>query len=114
MRKIETLGEHGLRMNILELPAIFHPTVISIRGLQILIGTICELQSSIMVVLSQPKLSYSPGPEILKYFQDVAKDYDLRKYIKFRHLVSLAVWDEEGGRWNLKIKNLNSGEEMDD
>jgi len=58
--------------------------------------------------------SYSPAPEILEYFKDIATKYDLRKYVKFEHQVTSAIWDEDKGVWNLKIKNLWSGAEIED
>ncbi|RDW58681.1 FAD protein [Coleophoma cylindrospora] len=57
---------------------------------------------------------YAPAAEILKYFQGVADKYNLRKYIKFQHQVVKAVWDEDEAVWNFKIKNLVTGEEVDD
>ncbi|CZR66978.1 related to steroid monooxygenase [Phialocephala subalpina] len=60
------------------------------------------------------KKFYSPGPEILEYFQDIAEKYDLRRYIKFRHQIISAIWDEEAGIWNIRVKNLETGEEIED
>jgi cation diffusion facilitator CzcD-associated flavoprotein CzcO len=57
---------------------------------------------------------YSSGPEILKYFQDTAKEHGLRKYIKFKHEIVGATWNEEKGRWDMRIHNLSSGFEFDD
>ena len=58
--------------------------------------------------------SYSPAPEILEYFRGIAKKYELYKYIRLRHMVVGAVWDDEGGIWTLKIKNLQNGEIYND
>jgi cation diffusion facilitator CzcD-associated flavoprotein CzcO len=58
--------------------------------------------------------SYSPAAEILEYFKHIATKYDLRKYVKFEHQVTLAVWDDDKGDWNLKIKDLRSGAETED
>ncbi|TVY43886.1 putative sterigmatocystin biosynthesis monooxygenase [Lachnellula subtilissima] len=57
---------------------------------------------------------YSPAPEILKYFQDTAEEHGLRKYIKFKHQIMGATWNEEKGRWDMRIQNLSSGLEFDD
>lgn len=59
-------------------------------------------------------ISYSPAPEILRYFQDIADKYDLYRFIKLRHQVIGATWNEETSRWYLKIRNLETGEIIDD
>jgi cation diffusion facilitator CzcD-associated flavoprotein CzcO len=41
---------------------------------------------------------YAGAPEILQYFQNFAKKYDLNKYIKFNSSVKEAVWNEEEGK----------------
>ncbi|EXJ87185.1 hypothetical protein A1O3_04144 [Capronia epimyces CBS 606.96] len=57
---------------------------------------------------------YSGAKEILGYFQHVADKYDLRKYIKLRHQVNHAQWDEDTGKWTVKVKNLADGSEFED
>ncbi len=44
----------------------------------------------------------------------MAKKYDLYRFIKLRHRVASADWDEAKGIWNLKIENLASGEIVSD
>lgn len=95
-----------------ELPATSLPIAINILGLQIQIGRNCKMDKKSMRKANCG--SYSPGPEILKYFQDVADEYELRKYIKFEHQIVSAVWSEERGRWNMRIKDLTTGIELDD
>lgn len=46
---------------------------------------------------------YSSAPEIWQYFKDVAVKFDLLKYIKLRHKVESATWDEERGKWILVV-----------
>lgn len=41
---------------------------------------------------------YAGAPEILQYFQNFAKKYDLNKYIKFNSSVKEAIWNEEEGK----------------
>ena len=48
-------------------------------------------------------ISYAPATEIGAYFQKVAKDHDLYKYMKFNHRVKDVMWDEETGTWKLEI-----------
>lgn len=44
----------------------------------------------------------------------MAERFDLMKYMKLRHEIVGAEWDEEGGVWNVKIKNLITGTEFTD
>ncbi|PMD48867.1 FAD/NAD(P)-binding domain-containing protein [Hyaloscypha variabilis F] len=53
---------------------------------------------------------YAEGAEIGKYWQDVAKKYDVYKYIKFQKRIVRATWDPEASEWVLQIKDLKSGE----
>jgi len=53
--------------------------------------------------------SYASGPEILQYFRDTAKNFDLEKYIRLQHEVVEAVWNENEGLWSLKIRDAATG-----
>ncbi|KAG4421443.1 hypothetical protein IFR04_005393 [Cadophora malorum] len=57
---------------------------------------------------------YASGPEILQYFRDTAKNFDLEKYVKYQHEVVKAVWDEQRGLWLLKIRDGSTGEVVED
>jgi len=50
-------------------------------------------------------------PEILKYFEGVAKEYDLHAITKFKHEVQAMAWSDTKKVWQLKVKDLTSGEE---
>jgi cation diffusion facilitator CzcD-associated flavoprotein CzcO len=39
----------------------------------------------------------------------VVDTHDLRKYMKLKHEVLGAKWDEERGVWEVEIKDLNTG-----
>lgn len=56
---------------------------------------------------------YAGAPEINEYFNGFAKKHDLNKYIRRRHEVSKACWDEEEGKWHVTIRDLVSGEVFD-
>lgn len=58
--------------------------------------------------------SYSPAPEILQYFRNVARKYDLYKFVKLSHRVVAADWDESEGLWKIRVENTSSGETFDD
>lgn len=59
-------------------------------------------------------ISYSPAPEILQYFKNVALKYDLYKYIKLSHIITGATWNEDEGKWFVAVKNLTTGETVQD
>ena len=46
---------------------------------------------------------YSSSTEIWQYFKDIATTYDLEKYVKLNTSVESATWNEETGKWDLKI-----------
>lgn len=46
---------------------------------------------------------YSSSKEIWQYFKDVARKFDLEKYVKFNTTVESATWNEEKGQWMLSL-----------
>lgn len=63
---------------------------------------------------SQWSAFYAPGAEIQQYIHRVAEKYKLFQYIKLSHELSRAQWDETTRKWNLRIKNLLTGEDVED
>ncbi|KZM18733.1 uncharacterized protein EKO05_0006626 [Ascochyta rabiei] len=57
---------------------------------------------------------YAPGPEIRRYMQDVAMKYGAMRFIKVSHAVQSCTWDEIRRKWNVEIKNLKTGEIIED
>ncbi|KAH6988179.1 putative monooxygenase [Ilyonectria sp. MPI-CAGE-AT-0026] len=57
---------------------------------------------------------FAGGAEILKYFQDTATRFDLNKYIKLKHKVTGAVWDEDKGKWTVTVENQETGKAFKD
>ena len=49
---------------------------------------------------------YAKGPEIRRYIQNVAKEYNLEKNIVFNAKVLNAAWIEEEGKWEVEV-NVN-------
>ncbi|KAF4573472.1 hypothetical protein EYR36_007987 [Pleurotus pulmonarius] len=47
---------------------------------------------------------YSPGPEILAYLQGVVDNYKLMKYMKLQHRLVEAKWDDDAGKWRLRMR----------
>ncbi|KAH6967580.1 monooxygenase [Ilyonectria sp. MPI-CAGE-AT-0026] len=60
---------------------------------------------------------YSKSEAIWSYLDRVCRVFDLRKYMKFNHRVSQAVWNEDAGLWKLKVEKVykdGTVEEFDD
>lgn len=52
---------------------------------------------------------YAPGHEIQAHLEDVVDRYKVRKYIKLRHEVVRARYDEPTGKWHIRIRRPRSG-----
>lgn len=52
---------------------------------------------------------YAPGHEIQAHLEDVVDRYKVRKYIKLRHEVVHARYDEPTGKWHIRIRRPRSG-----
>ena len=61
-----------------------------------------------------PKVDWSDqfarGAEIKDYWQATARKYDVYKYAKFGRSVVDASWDHGAGQWELKLRNIATGE----
>ncbi|EXJ73481.1 uncharacterized protein A1O5_03242 [Cladophialophora psammophila CBS 110553] len=49
---------------------------------------------------------YASSQEIHRYWKKVVAKYDCGKYIKLRHEVNGATWDDRTGKWRVSIRNL--------
>ncbi len=57
---------------------------------------------------------FSPAPEIGEYLCRTCDEEGMRDSIKVLHKVTSAIWNEEKGVWDLKIRNLETGQEFAD
>jgi len=57
---------------------------------------------------------YSPATEILDYIKTIYNEENMWNVIKLSHQVVHAQWDEGRGMWLIKIKNLETGEIIED
>ncbi|KAH8686387.1 hypothetical protein BGZ61DRAFT_589577 [Ilyonectria robusta] len=57
--------------------------------------------------------AYATGPEINAYWKKVARDYDVRKYIRTGCRIVSAEWSEEKGKWRITIQSTD-GEFVDE
>ena len=49
---------------------------------------------------------YATSAQILEYMRKTARKYNIEKYIKYKHSIKHAQWDEGEGKWKLKIEHL--------
>ncbi|VDB82944.1 unnamed protein product [Peniophora sp. CBMAI 1063] len=57
---------------------------------------------------------YSPGPEIKAYLEGVVAKYKLIPYIRLRHELVSARWNEGTAKWTVRIRRLTDGHEFTD
>lgn len=57
---------------------------------------------------------FSSADEIEAYLRQVCKEENIMQSIKLSHQVLAARWDEDQARWNVRIRNLRTGEDFDD
>lgn len=57
---------------------------------------------------------YASSKEIHEYFKKFQFRFNLDKVTKLQHEVSEARWDDDAGKWHVKVKNLASGELIED
>jgi len=50
--------------------------------------------------------------EILKYLDEVLDEQDIRRHIRYRHVVNRASWSAEDKRWTLTVTRSDTGEEL--
>lgn len=67
-------------------------------------GLVCDVPSHVYRYSFAPNPEwsrhYSPGPEILAYFKDVARQHGLERFVRYNSEVVRADYD--GGRWRLE------------
>ncbi|KAI9375098.1 putative dimethylaniline monooxygenase [Aspergillus egyptiacus] len=54
---------------------------------------------------------YAGAPEILGYFKDVVETHNLGRFAKLNHRVVGAWWNEETGKWRIKVQPNDREEE---
>ncbi|KAH8108598.1 FAD/NAD-binding domain-containing protein [Phellopilus nigrolimitatus] len=81
-------------------------------------GVACDVPSHVYQLTfeeyTQWSSFYAPGPEIRAYLQRVVDKYNLMRYIKLQHELIHARYDEESGKWHLKIRRPVQGREAVD
>lgn len=75
-------------------------------------GLTCDVPIHIYALPWAPKNDWTsfmaPGTEIRSYIQEVAKKFNLNRFVSFKASVQDAVWDSEAEKWNLTGKLIRS------
>ncbi|KAK4048940.1 hypothetical protein OIV83_004496 [Microbotryomycetes sp. JL201] len=75
-------------------------------------GLCCDIPAHCYSLTFEPNPNwskfYAPGPEILKYLQNVSAKYNLHRFLKFRHKLVEAQWNEETSQWHLTFEVTDS------
>jgi len=85
-------------------PATSRPWSISSAGGHQAIGHRCKSSSTASTGSLANSRSYSTSADILQYLKNLAEKYGLMKYIKLRHKVVGAWWNEENQEWSVDIQ----------
>jgi len=81
-------------------------------------GCACDVPAHNYTWSFEPKLDwsavYASSKQIYDYFNNFATKYGLHDYVKTKHQVSGAYWNEERGGYDVKIQDLKAGREISD
>ncbi|KAF2845155.1 FAD/NAD(P)-binding domain-containing protein [Plenodomus tracheiphilus IPT5] len=73
-------------------------------------GVRCDIPAHVYQSTFSPNTQWSEifakGAEIRDYWQSRAKKHDVYKYVKLRHRVDEAEWDDAQSKWHLKVQDL--------
>lgn len=72
------------------------------------IGVMCDVPAHLYTLLDLPNPDwstfYAPGEEIQQYLRKITKEYHLDRDVHLNSKVVKAIWDEDSGRWNVKVQ----------
>ncbi|KAI4682127.1 uncharacterized protein J4E88_005015 [Alternaria novae-zelandiae] len=73
-------------------------------------GVRCDIPSHVYQATYSPNTQWSEifaqGAEIRDYWQAQAKKHDVYKYVRLRHRVDEAEWDDAQSKWRVTVQNL--------
>src|SRR5271154_3436008 len=115
MRKTQMWVGRGLRIDILDVPAVdrTHPHDVGPFLTSIVDIPAHAYQFSFESWTDWSKF-YAGASEILQYWKRVADKYDVKRFIKFGHKCVEARWNDETSKWHVKIENVQTGEVTED
>ncbi|KAJ3535411.1 hypothetical protein NM688_g6982 [Phlebia brevispora] len=75
-------------------------------------GVACDIPSHCYQYTFEKKSDwsavYAPGAEIHENLENMIEKYKLGPHIRLRHKLVHALWDEEGGKWRLRVQRPSS------
>ncbi|KAH0845024.1 hypothetical protein AYO21_04055 [Fonsecaea monophora] len=81
-------------------------------------GCACDIPAHTYTWSFEPKHDwsavYAGSREIYQYFNDFSDKYKLRRYVRVKHQVTGARWDEKEGTWDVTVQDLLSGKTFPD
>ncbi|KAK0659414.1 putative sterigmatocystin biosynthesis monooxygenase stcW [Lasiodiplodia hormozganensis] len=81
-------------------------------------GCACDVPSVNYQFTWKPKQwshFYSYSPEIWRYLKDIERENDfINKYVRLKHRIERAEWDDRAGVWRFRIRNLVTDDVFDD
>lgn len=73
-------------------------------------GVRCDIPANVYQSTFSPNTQWSEifakGAEIRDYWQATARKHNVYQYVKLRHRVDDASWDDSNSKWDLKVHNL--------
>ncbi|KAH8807115.1 hypothetical protein F5884DRAFT_702964 [Xylogone sp. PMI_703] len=70
-------------------------------------GAACDVPAHIYVFPFEPNPNwssfYASSPEIWQYMKDTSIKWNLEEHVQFNSRVTKALWDEDSGKWRLKV-----------
>ncbi|GES63084.1 flavin-binding monooxygenase [Aspergillus terreus] len=81
-------------------------------------GCACDIPAHTYQATFEPNKEwstfYAAAPEIHKYWKRVADKYGCMKYVKFKHQVCEATWNEKDSKWKLKVEDIDGKKTLQD
>lgn len=75
-------------------------------------GVRCDIPAHVYQSTFAPSTQWSEefatGAELRDYWQGLARKYDVYQYVKLRHLIEEASWDDADAKWTLAVANLET------
>ncbi|KAL4898718.1 hypothetical protein BDV59DRAFT_197596 [Aspergillus ambiguus] len=81
-------------------------------------GCACDIPAHTYQATFEPNKEwstfYASAPEIHKYWKRVVEKYGCMKYVKFKHQVCGATWNETESKWKLQVEDIDNKSTIQD
>lgn len=57
---------------------------------------------------------YASAPEIFRYWKRVSDKYDCMRYVKLRHQMTRAAWNDERSKWEIEVRIRSKRERVNE